>query len=1048
MNIKRISGNALHGLIMSLIICISGCSDEIFETNPEMLHAASDSIVFTVDVMQNWNLYSQQDGMSKVRGLAGFSETSVPLTGGLSDSTQLSLSVIEQPGIGLIRDSKEIMAQKEHHGTRAMSATVENFNSFPFGMFAYYHPGSSISWSQTSSMWNNKSMSKENTYWKATEPGISYWPKNGYLSFFAYYPYEDIQLSASPQSYNNYPYLDYTLDNDVKWKHKDLIVAKSTSINCDTHDETPVSLSFTHALSAIRFKIGSNANIHPMTISKITIKGVCSTGRYTFSENLTAASSWTNQDNKKDFHVELSPAFSTHTDPANRSTLKANSMITREIETFMMIPQALTSDAKIRIEFFDDVDKRPNMALEADLATITPSWEPNKEYIYTISPTSNNWEQYILTVESPEDFDYLGQSAAKTAYDNYKISSYRAKYNASTSTTSVEAIKWKAEIFDINADETKDAPLGTATSDNASLGLTSFTYSGNGNADQSSSSFNVGMTPTGIVTTGTKADLTHTQRLQQTASKGTESDPWDLSLHDPTGNPSEMNTANCYIVNGPGWYKLPLVYGNGVKNGRWNESSYMTYVEKNEMFSSATYENTHEILQVFKNHLDNGITSPYIYENAGCGTGNMKDAVVIWQDVQDLVTNVHLSDDKHFIIFYVDPANPKLAQGNCLIALRDNTPETETFNDAYKDDETFSSTKKRIARGTDGELVDNGQDVTVNRDGRIMWSWHIWVTDEGVTNTKTIKNHTGYTYHLMSTNLGRRSFNISNFKAYGSRRYKVVVSQLADDGSVHQDGQSAVFYLIQNGGTEEDKTAGTNPVYQWGRKDPLVPSAPKTSSTMPVSEDIYCPDGYSYGGAKRACTMGDAIQHPYLFFNYLSAGGKGCSWMWPSYDNLWCTNNNQVGNNDANVIKTIYDPCPVGFKMAPSNALSSFVKLKSGQTYPADGTVPNANWPDIFDGLNISSSTTDGLYVYNLANSISGYASGGTMYFPMCGYRIRPSHNFTQVSINTNCWTAMPLSDYDHACGAYYPINSPSSARPYLHDGRDDAASIRGIVDR
>lgn len=1055
MNILRMARRNVPTYSIAIILAgILGCAEDIIDMpQPEMPYSLSDSIMFNVELRQGWTDGQGKEEEDSTRGFIGYRGNSVLLKG-LNDSVPLCLRVLEQPGISLMRDSKTLQAAAKGETTRATSATVENFNSFPFGMFAYYHPAASINWSQTNAMWNNESISKESTYWKPTAPGISYWPTHGYMSFFAYYPYEDIQLTTSSASHNGYPYLDYTLEDDVKWKHKDLIVAKSTGVDCGNHGDLPVSLSFTHALSAIKFKIGSNTSIHPMTISKITIKGVCSTGRYTFSDNLTAASSWSNQGNKKDYHVELSPAFSTHTNPANSSTLKANSMITREVETFMMIPQTLTSDAKVRIEYYDDVDKRANMALEADLSTITSQWQPNKEYIYTLTPTSNNWEQYILTVESPEDFDYTGQSAAKTTSDTYKITSYRVKSNNGVQST--ENIRWKAEIFDINADVSKDTPLGTTTSDNTSLGLTAFTYNGNGGT--TASTYTVGMTATSIIESGTKTDLTHTERLKATAAKGTSSDPWDLSLHDPMGNPSQMNTANCYIVNGPGWYKIPLVYGNAIKNGQWNQAAYMTYVEKNSMFAGDSYANQHEILQVFKNHLDNGITSPYIYDNAGCRTSDMKDAVIVWQDVQDLVTNVRLSSEKHFIEFYVDPNNANLAQGNCLIALRDNTSTTDAFNDAYKDDATYSTTKKRIARGTESDGTgNNGTDVTVERTGRIMWSWHIWVTDEGVTNTKTVRNHTGYTYHLMSTNLGRRSFNVSTFKAYGSRRYKVVVSQLNDAGTVHQDGQSAIFYIIQNGGTTEDATAGTNPCYQWGRKDPLVPSAPKTdySNIYSVCETIYCPDGYSYGGAKRAGTMGDVIQHPHLFFNYLGAGGHGCSWMWPSYDNLWSPNNNKLGNYDEMGIKSIYDPCPVGFKVAPSNALSGFVKLANGQTYPADGTIYNAgrtgnagDWsPATFDGLNVASTTTDGIYVYNIANSIAGYQNGGTMFFPMCGYRIRPGHNYTNVGTNTNCWTSMPEQPYDHACGSYLGMNT-ASGYPYARDGRDDAASIRGVVDR
>ena len=58
--------------------------------------------------------------------------------------------------------------------------------------------------------------------------------------------------------------------------------------------------------------------------------------------------------------------------------------------------------------------------------------------------------------------------------------------------------------------------------------------------------------------------------------------------------------------------------------------------------SSGTY-----VLKTFVNHLDAAITDPYIYNNAGC---TPLDAVLVWQDEENLVTNVRLSSDKHIPI--------------------------------------------------------------------------------------------------------------------------------------------------------------------------------------------------------------------------------------------------------------------------------------------------------------------------------------------------------------------------------------------------------------
>lgn len=48
----------------------------------------------------------------------------------------------------------------------------------------------------------------------------------------------------------------------------------------------------------------------------------------------------------------------------------------------------------------------------------------------------------------------------------------------------------------------------------------------------------------------------------------------DLSLRDVHGNPIKRSTANCYVIKEPGQYKFPLVYGNGIKNGKVNNAAF------------------------------------------------------------------------------------------------------------------------------------------------------------------------------------------------------------------------------------------------------------------------------------------------------------------------------------------------------------------------------------------------------------------------------------------------------------------------------------------
>lgn len=109
---------------------------------------------------------------------------------------------------------------------------------------------------------------------------------------------------------------------------------------------------------------------------------------------------------------------------------------------------------------------------------------------------------------------------------------------------------------------------------------------------------------------------------------------YDLST---TGGTTVMRTANCYVINAPGTYSLPLVYGNAI--------DYAVCPTNGKNISAYTSQsNLTHVLKNFVNHLDMAITDPYIYNNIGCIP---QDAVLVWQDEEELVSSasVRLTDD-------------------------------------------------------------------------------------------------------------------------------------------------------------------------------------------------------------------------------------------------------------------------------------------------------------------------------------------------------------------------------------------------------------------
>ena len=98
---------------------------------------------------------------------------------------------------------------------------------------------------------------------------------------------------------------------------------------------------------------------------------------------------------------------------------------------------------------------------------------------------------------------------------------------------------------------------------------------------------------------GQSVTATYTGR-RKVMSVQAEKNPYtDLSMVDNAGNERQSQwTANCYMVHTAGKYRLPLVYGNAIKNGAANTSAY-------------TGTTNYLCTQTFPNHEGNAINAPW-----------------------------------------------------------------------------------------------------------------------------------------------------------------------------------------------------------------------------------------------------------------------------------------------------------------------------------------------------------------------------------------------------------------------------------------------------
>ncbi len=177
-----------------------------------------------------------------------------------------------------------------------------------------------------------------------------------------------------------------------------------------------------------------------------------------------------------------------------------------------------------------------------------------------------------------------------------------------------------------------------------------------------------------------------------------------------------------------------------------------------------------------------------------------------------------------------------------------------------------------VVRLADGK---EGNAVVAARDGdRIVWSWHVWVTDyDPEADIFEWTDANGITYKYMDRNLG---------------------------------ALSAEKYSKESLGL----------MYQWGRKDPF-PGGDDVESQ--IQKRIYDINGNQiYMKIEERPTYNDntstnlqlAIEHPDVFYGAPSSS-------WPVVD--WLTDKAALQNNDLwggkTNAKTVYDPCPEGWRI-------------------------------------------------------------------------------------------------------------------------------------
>lgn len=270
-------------------------------------------------------------------------------------------------------------------------------------------------------------------------------------------------------------------------------------------------------------------------------------------------------------------------------------------------------------------------------------------------------------------------------------------------------------------------------------------------------------------------------------------------------------------------------------------------------------QNNNVAFQGFKDYKDQDITSPNI--------NGAYDCTLVWSDAFYLFKDVKLKDGK--LVFTLD--RDYMQQANAIVAVRD-------------------------------------------KEGKIMWSWHIWVTEHDLSETVGLQDYDKQQdnkYQLMPYNLGWID---GKSIEYESREIPFTFTQ-------DKSGEEKTLNVVQQGDTLDYKDGGST-YYQWGRKDPIVALKNRQEKGTVRPHETW-QSNYGYRYEVKKASLGEAIQNPNVYYINKGRTGDDSRWIYTARYDLW--NKGYDSDETMTSIKTIYDPSPRGFKVPVPRAFSVFV---------------------------------------------------------------------------------------------------------------------------
>ena len=375
------------------------------------------------------------------------------------------------------------------------------------------------------------------------------------------------------------------------------------------------------------------------------------------------------------------------------------------------------------------------------------------------------------------------------------------------------------------------------------------------------------------------------------------------------------------------------------------------------------------ILSNFQDHAGHAIDDPWIEKTHGGANASVDGAEVVWADAANLVQSPSITHvgGEGFLDFEVTAAD--IQSGNAVVAVT-------------KSDGAGSKT--------------------------VLWSWHLWFAPKDALDKIKVTNHQNVNYYFTKEALGWKPTLWSGSTYSNARTVKVKVEQ-----TVANNGTKAytVINITQKPGSVK---RGATTFYQFGRKDafPGVAKADLASNS------------HFTENAGGNMSIENGIQHPDNFYTW-SPSWNSAPPTGYSYYNLWSADNMTTGFNDNHVVKTVYDPSPVGFKMPASNAFTGFTA--NGQD---EGT------------RNIDGTDNVQTYYKNFGHNFwTSSSKTATIYFPASGYRNGADGLLHGELYGGWYWSAVP-GNMNNGCFLHF---NPNSVYPLRTDTRGYALAAHPV---